>query len=85
MVTVPDRGWVGVTNGELLSRADGEFDPLLTMDQGIEYQQNIQDRSLGVVTIVAPDNEYETRLPLVPDIESALQELEAGRVVSVTP
>jgi hypothetical protein len=85
VVTVPDRGWVGVTNGELLSRADGEFDPLLTMDQGIEYQQNIQDRSLGVVTIVAPDNEYETRLPLVPDIESALQELEAGRVVSVTP
>ena len=51
VVTVPDRGWAGVTNGELLSRADGEFDALLTMDQGIEYQQNIQDRSLGVVTI----------------------------------
>jgi predicted nuclease of predicted toxin-antitoxin system len=85
VVTVPDRGWTGVTNGELLSRADGEFDALLTMDQGIEYQQNIQDRSLGVVTIVAPDNEYETLLPLVPNIESALQELEAGRVVSVTP
>jgi predicted nuclease of predicted toxin-antitoxin system len=85
VVTVPDRGWAGVTNGELLSRADGEFDALLTMDQGIEYQQNIQDRSLGVVTIVAPDNQYETLLPLVPSIESALLELEAGRVVSVTP
>jgi hypothetical protein len=85
VVTVPDRGWAGVTNGELLNRADGEFDALLTMDQGIEYQQNIQDRSLGIVTIVAPDNEYDTLLPLVPDIESALQELEAGRVVSVTP
>lgn len=83
MVTVPDRGWAGVTNGELLSRAEGEFDALLTMDQGIQYQQNIQDRSLGVVTVVAPDNEYETLLPLVPDIDSALQELEAGRVVSV--
>jgi len=74
-----------VTNGELLSRAEGEFDALLTMDQGIEYQQNIQDRLLGIVTIVAPDNEYETILPLVPDIDSALQELEAGRVVSVAP
>jgi hypothetical protein len=81
VVTIPDRGWAGITNGELLSRADGEFDALLTMDQGIEYQQNIQDRSLGVVTI----NEYETLLPLVPNIESALQRLEAGRVVSVTP
>jgi hypothetical protein len=81
VVTIPDRGWAGITNGELLSRADGEFDALLTMDQGIEYQQNIQDRSLGVVTI----NEYETLLPLVPNMESALQRLEAGRVVSVTP
>jgi predicted nuclease of predicted toxin-antitoxin system len=85
VVTVPDRGWAGVTNGELLNRANGEFDVLLTMDQGIEYQKNIQDRSLGIVTILAPDNEYETLLPLVPDVESALQELEAGRIVSVTP
>jgi len=85
VVTVPDRGWAGVRNGELLSRAEGEFDALLTMDQGIEYQQNIQSRALGVVTIVAPDNEYETLLPLVSDIVTALQELEAGRMVSVAP
>lgn len=75
----------GVTNGELLSRAEGEFDALLTMDQGIEYQQNIKSRALGVVTIVAQDNEYETLLPLVPKIDAALQELEAGRIVSVAP
>jgi len=85
VLTVPDRGWAGVGNGELLSRAEGEFDALLTMDQGIEYQQNIQSRALGVVMIVAPDNEYETLLPLVPDIVTAFQELEAGRVVSVAP
>ena len=85
VVTVPDRGWAGVTNGGLLHRADGEFDAPLTMDQGIEYQQNIQDRSLGIVTFVASDTEYEMLLPLVPDIESALQELEVGRVVSVKP
>jgi hypothetical protein len=83
VVTVPDRGWAGVTNGVLLSRAEGEFDALLTMDQGIEYQQNIQGRSIGVLTIVAPDNEYETLLPLVPEIDAVLQELVAGRVVSV--
>lgn len=84
VVTVPDRGWAGVTNGELLSRAEEEFNALLTMDQGIKYQQNLQSRSLGIVTIVAPNNEYETLLPLVPEIDSALQELETGRVLSVT-
>ena len=34
VLTVPERGWAGVTNGELLDRAEEEFDALLTMDQG---------------------------------------------------
>lgn len=42
VVTVPERGWSGVKNGELLDRAEEEFDVLLTMDQGIEYQQNLE-------------------------------------------
>jgi transposase InsO family protein len=37
----------GTLRNELLSRADGEFDALRTMDQGIEYRQNIQSRALG--------------------------------------
>lgn len=68
---------------ELLSRAEYEFDVLLTMDQGIEHQQNIAKRALGVVTVVAPNNEYETLLPLVPEMEEALRQVEAGTVVSV--
>lgn len=44
VVTVPERGWAGVKNGELLDRAEEEFDVLLTMDQGIEYQQNLKGR-----------------------------------------
>lgn len=53
------------------------------MDQGIEHQQNMQDRSLGVVPIMAPDNEYGMLLPLVPDIDGALQKVGARKVVSV--
>lgn len=69
--------------GELLSRAEEELDVLLTMDQGIEHQRNISKRALGVVTVAAPNNEYETLLPLVPDIEEALRQIEVGTVVSV--
>ena len=35
--TVQDMGWAGIKNGELLKLADGQFDALLTVDQGIEY------------------------------------------------
>jgi hypothetical protein len=83
VVTVPDRGWAGMTNGELLSRAEDEFDALLTMDQGIEHQRNIANHALGVVTVVAPNNEYETLLPLVPEMAEALRQVEAGATVSV--
>lgn len=84
VITVPERGWAGVTNGELSNRSEDEFDALLTMDQGIEHQRNIRKRALGVVTVVAPNNEYETLLPLVPEMEEALRQIEAGTVVSVT-
>jgi len=60
VVTVPERGWAGIKNGELLDRAEEEFDVLLTMDQGIEYQQNLEGRELALVMVVAPTNEYET-------------------------
>lgn len=83
VITVPERGWAGMTNGELLSRAEDEFDALLTMDQGIEHQRNITQLALGVVTVVAPNNEYETLLPLVPEMTEALRQVEAGAVVSV--
>jgi hypothetical protein len=83
VITVPERGWAGMTNGELLSRAEDEFDALLTMDQGIEHQRNIASHALGVVTVVAPNNEYETLLPLVPEMTEALRQVEAGAILSV--
>jgi len=40
--TVPQMGWAGVDNGELLRRAmSAGYDALVTMDRGFEYQQNV--------------------------------------------
>jgi hypothetical protein len=79
VITVPERGWAGVTNGEPLRRAEDAFDVLRTMD----HQRNIANHALGVVTVVAPNNEYETLLPLVPEMTEALRQVEAGAIVSV--
>jgi len=83
VVTVPERGWAGVKNGELLTRAEEEFDVLLTMDQGIGYQQNLEGRELAIVTVVAATNEYEMLLPLVPAIVNAARKVMEGAVISV--
>lgn len=83
VVTVPERGWSGVGNGELLSRAEGEFDVVVTMDQGIEHQQEVAGRDLALVVIEAPNNEYETLLPLISDVVEMVRQARAGTVVSV--
>jgi hypothetical protein len=38
--TVPDAGWASLTNGELLGRAQYEFDVIVTVDRNLPFQQN---------------------------------------------
>ena len=49
VVTVQERGWDSMKNGELLILAEKEFDILLTTDQGILHQQNLSQFDLEVV------------------------------------
>jgi len=47
-----DRGWEKISNGELLAVAEQEgFDPLLTTDKNIRYQQNLSARKIGIVVL----------------------------------
>jgi len=46
-------GWAGIKNGELLRRADGAFDVLVTMDKGIYHQQNLSQLKLAIVALKA--------------------------------
>ena len=52
--TVQQMGWTGVKNGELLRRAENQFDLLLTADKRLRYQQNLKGRRLAI--LVLPSN-----------------------------
>jgi hypothetical protein len=42
-------GFAGLENGELLTAAEtAKFDVLLSVDQGIEYQQNLTGRKIAI-------------------------------------
>lgn len=62
-VTVSERGWGGITNGRLLRLVAAEFDVLLTMDRGIEYQQNFDGIDLCVVVLFAVSNDIGDLIP----------------------
>jgi hypothetical protein len=78
--TVVGRGWAGITNGELLRRMQGEYDALVTMDRGIEFQQNLATLPFGVLLVRAPSNRMVHLQPLVPPILDALPAVKPGQV-----
>ena len=82
-LTVPERGWNDIGNGELLRRTAKEFDVFLTMDRGLEHQQNVEGVSLSIILLSAPSNDYDDLLPLVPRLNEALQRTEPGKVTEV--
>jgi hypothetical protein len=66
-------GWSGVKNGELLCRAAvANFDVMLTMDDGVAYQQNLTSLPISVVILSALGNDIDDLLPVVPAIVKCL-------------
>ena len=78
--TVVGRGWAGVKNGDLLQRIRGEYDALVTMDRGIEFQQNVAGLPFGVLLLQAPSNRIVHLRPLVPGILDVLSQLSPGQL-----
>ena len=83
VATVPARGWSGLSNGELLDLARGEFDVFLTADQNLQYQQSLANRGISVVVLAARTNRLQDLLPLVPRVLAALEGIDPGQVVRV--
>lgn len=81
--TVQQKGWSGKRNGELLRLAEQSFDAFVTMDRGIEYQQNLAGFDLAVILLRAPSNRLPDLLPLVPDLITALKVAQAGKLSKV--
>lgn len=83
VVTVRERGWASMKNGELIEAAREEFDALVTMDQGIPHQQNLSEVDLVVLLLEAPSNRLSDLTPLVPGTEAALSKAQPGEVIRI--
>ena len=81
--TVQQMGWAGSGNGELLRLAgDYGFDALVTVDQGFEHEQNLNNLPVPVVIMVAIRNRLQELQPLVPAVVEVLSEGMQERVYS---
>ena len=57
VATVHEQGWDTLEDGPLLVAAQKEFDVLVTIDGGIEFQQNLANRQIAVVVAHVPKNQ----------------------------
>lgn len=74
--TVPRCGWAGVKNGRLLALAATRFDVFLTMDQNLEFQQNLATLPVAVLVIDAVSNRIKHLEPLVPELLAAIENVQ---------
>jgi hypothetical protein len=81
--TVLETGWAGTKNGELLKRAEADFDVLLTTDQGIGFQQNLKSPSIAVIVVAVGSNDVNVLRPFVPQMLEGTSEY--GRYVKFGP
>ncbi len=81
--TVPEMGWAGKQNGELMALASGEFDVFLTVDRNLSFQQNVNKSNIAVVVMVAKGNKRSDLQPLVADVLAVLAAITPGQVVRV--
>ena len=73
--SVQRAGWSGVKNGKLLALASTQFEVFLTVDQNIEFQQNLAVLPIAVVILVVRRTRIQAIEPLIPELLGLLQNL----------
>ena len=81
---VSDMGWSSKRNGELLKLMLAEqFDALITVDQNLEFQQNLRASGVGVVVLLAKTNRLKELRRLKALLFDALMRLRPGDLIRV--
>lgn len=79
-----EMGWERLTNGQLLSQAEGEFDVMLTVDRNIKHQQNLAGRQIAIIVLIAENNTRQSLSRLIPEVDTQLSNVVAGQSYEVS-
>jgi predicted nuclease of predicted toxin-antitoxin system len=81
--TVPEAGFAGKSNGELLGLAAQSFEVFVTLDKGVQFQQNLTGNKVAILIIRAKSSRIEDIIPHLPACLAALRSLHPGQVIHV--
>jgi len=81
--TVPQMGWAGIKNGQLLALAEEEFDVFITVDRNLSFQQNLPQFDIVVIVLQAPSNRLADLKPLIPKVLAILSTAAKGQAMVI--
>ena len=77
-----ERGWSNLRNGALLDRAEADgHEILVTMDQNLRHQQNLADRQLAIVVLLAAS--WPRTQQRVEDIRAVVDGMAPGKYIEI--
>ena len=74
-------GWSTLRNGELLARAEQQFDALITTDRNLQNQQNLAGRRIAI--LVLPTTSWPRLQKITDRIVATLGTLEPGQLIEL--
>ena len=83
VLTTFEMGWADLSNGALLAQARESFDVFVTVDQNVQFQQNLAALPLPVVVLAAPDNRLETLTPYASTLLRVLEQPLARELIRI--
>jgi hypothetical protein len=83
VLTVTEAGFAGLKNGQLLRRAEGNFDVFITTDKSLQHQQNLSAWTMAFVLLRAVSNDIADLQPLVPELLRRLPLVTPGALTMI--
>jgi len=81
--TVPEVGWRSSKDSQLLRFADKNFDVFVTIDQGMERENDLSAFRLGFVVASVRSNRLIDFQPILADLAAAIARVKPGEVVHI--
>ena len=81
--TIEEAGFKGLKNGKLLNAASDRFDVLVTVDQNLRFQQNLENFEIAILVLRAGRSTYPRLKPLIPKALEELETIKAGEIVII--
>jgi hypothetical protein len=79
--TVPEMGWAGIKNGDLLALAEKQFEVFVTVDRNLSFQQNLTLYNIAVIVLRGRSNRLRDLRPLLPELTASFSSAKPGAVL----